>query len=67
MYKRKHVFVYDSHFKPFHQPKCCWDLIHNIAYATICVLGDKYRETEVNLKHALKYFFGGMWTVECAL
>ena len=39
----KHEFVYDSHFEPLHQTKCCGVLIDNRADAPICVLGDKYR------------------------
>ena len=35
---RKHAFVYDSHFKPLHQSKCCWALIDNRADAHIFVL-----------------------------
>ena len=33
MCKKNHEFVYDSHFKPFHQLKCCWNLIDNRADA----------------------------------
>ena len=36
----------------------------NIADAYICVLEDKEIETKLNLTHALKYFFGGKFTVE---
>ena len=34
----KHAFVYDSHYKPLHQTKCCGVLIDNRADAPICVL-----------------------------
>ena len=50
----KHAFVYDSHFKPLHQTKCCGVLIDNRADAPICVLEDKDREPKKKLKHALK-------------
>ena len=33
-----HAFVYDSHYKPLHQTKCCGVLIDNRADAPICVL-----------------------------
>ena len=39
----KHAFVYDSHFKPLHQTKCCGVLIDNRADAPVCVLEDKDR------------------------
>ena len=60
----KHVFVYDIHFKPLHQTKCCGVLIDNRADAPICVLEDKDRESKKNLKHALKELFGGLCHVE---
>ena len=63
-FKTKHAFVFDSHFKPLHQSKFCGDLIDNRADAPICVLEDKERETKLNLRYALKYFFGGQCTVE---
>ena len=50
----KHAFVYDSHYKPLHQNKCCGFLVDNRADAPICVLEDKYRATKKNLHHALK-------------
>ena len=59
-----HTFVYDIHFKPFHQTKCCGVLIYNSSYAPICVLEDKDRETKKNLRRALKEFFGGLCHVE---
>ena len=34
----KHVFVYESHFKPLHQSKCFGFLIDSRADAPICVL-----------------------------
>ena len=37
----KHAFVYDSHFKPLHQTKCCGVFIDNRDDAPICVLEDK--------------------------
>ena len=43
---KKHAFVYDSHFKPLHQTKCCGVLIDNRADAPICVLEDKERESK---------------------
>ena len=60
----KNAFVYDSQFKPLHQLKCCGDLIYNRADSPICVLEDKYRETKLNFKYALKEFVGGMCHVE---
>ena len=50
----KHEFVYDSHFKPLHQTKCCGVIIYNRSDAPICVLEDKDRDTKLNLRHALK-------------
>ena len=50
----KHVFFYESHFKPLHQSKCCGTLIDNRADAPICVLEDKYKETNKKLRYALK-------------
>ena len=52
-----HIFN-DSHFKPLHQSKCCGDLIDNRVDAPICVLEDKDREKNINLRHALKKCFG---------
>ena len=60
----KHAFVYDSHWKTFHQTKCCGVLIYNRADAPICVLENKDRESEKNLDHALKELFGGKCHVE---
>ena len=54
----KHDFIYDSHFKPLHQTKCCGVLIDNRADAPICVLEDKDRGKK--MRHALKEFFGGL-------
>ena len=55
--KKKHAFVFDSHFKPLHQSKCYGDLIDNIYDAPICVMEDKEIETKINLIHALQYLF----------
>ena len=41
--KKKHAFVYESHFKPSHQSKCFGDLIDNRDNAPICVLEDNDR------------------------
>ena len=60
----KHAFIYDSHFKPLHQSKCCGAIIDNRSDAPICVLEDKDIEKNLNLRHALKELFGGMWNVE---
>ena len=38
-----HAFVYDSHYKPLHQTKCCEVLIENRADAHIFVLEEKDR------------------------
>ena len=62
--EKKHAFVYESHFKPLHQSKYCGALIDNRADAPICVLEDKDREKNLNLRYALKEFFGGMCHVE---
>ena len=35
MFKIKHAFVYESHFKPLNQPKSCGDLNDNISDAPI--------------------------------
>ena len=48
--KTEHTFVFKSHFKPLHEPKCCGDLIDNRADATIFVLDDNDREYKHNLK-----------------
>ena len=53
------VFLYDNHFRPLHQPKCCWDIVDNRAYVPICVLDDNDRETKISLKHTLKIIW---WT-----
>ena len=39
--KKKHAFVFDSHFKPLHQSKYCGAIIDNRADTPICVLEDK--------------------------
>ena len=57
----KREFVYESHYKPMHQTKCCGVLIDNRADAPICVLEDKYRESKKQLDHALKELFGGKY------
>ena len=44
----KHAFIYDIHFKPLHQTKCCGVLIDNRSDAPICVLEDKDREPKKN-------------------
>ena len=62
--KTKHAFVYDSHFKPLHQSKYYGALIYNRSDAPICVLEDHYKETKIDLKHALKIFFGELCSVE---
>ena len=60
----KHAFVYDSHFKPLYQTKCCGVLIYNRVDAPIYVFEDKDRETKKKLRHSLKEFFGGLCHVE---
>ena len=60
----KHTFIYDIHFKPLHQTKCCWILIDSIADAPISVLENRDRETKKNSIHALKECFGGLCHVE---
>ena len=64
MRKEKHAFVYDSHFKPYHQQIFFWDIIDNRTDAPICVMEGNDRITDLNLKHALKNVFGGLCTVE---
>ena len=39
-FKTKHAFVFDSHFKYFHQSRCCGALIDNISDARICFFED---------------------------
>ena len=63
-YWKKHEFVYDIHFKPLHQTKCCGVLIYNRDDAPICVLEDKDRESKKQLDHALEEFFGGKCHLE---
>ena len=58
--KHEHELVYDIHFKHLHQSKCCGSLIDNRVDAPICVMGDKDRETKLNLEHALKTIFFGL-------
>ena len=60
----KHAFVYDSHYKPLHKTEFCGVLIDNRADAPIFVLEDKDRESNKQLDHALKEFFGGKFHVE---
>ena len=60
----KHAFVYDIHFKPFHQTKFCGVIIDNRSDAPIFVLEDKDRESNKKFDHALKEFFGGKCHVE---
>ena len=60
----KHAFVYESHYKPLHQTKCCGVLIDNRADAPICVLEGKDRESKKQFNRALKEFFGGKCHVE---
>ena len=43
MFKIKHAFVYESHFKPLNQPKSCGDLNDNISDAPIWVMEDNGR------------------------
>ena len=62
--KTKHVFVFDSHFIPLHQSKCCEALIDHIADAPIFVFDEYGIETKLHLRHALKTFFGGLCIVE---
>ena len=62
--KKKHAFVYDSHFKPLHQSKYFGDIIYNRVDAPSCVLQNNDRQTKLDLRHALKPFFGEMRTVE---
>ena len=40
---RKHAFIYNSHFKPFHKPKRCGDLIDNKSDAPIYIIDDNDR------------------------
>ena len=40
------------------------DLIDNRADAPICVMMDKEREKNTNLRHAVKKFFGGLCHVK---
>ena len=61
--KTKHEFVYDSHFKPLHQSKCCGAINDNRADTPICVLEKNYRDTRFNLRHELKIFLGRQCTV----
>ena len=61
---KEREFVYNSHYKPLHQTKCCGVLIDNIADAPICVLEYKDRESKKQLDHAHKEFFGGKCHVE---
>ena len=56
MCKTKHAFLFESHFKPLHQSKSCGDPVDNRSYEPICVLGDKDRENNINLRHDLKHF-----------
>ena len=49
MCKKKNAFVYDSNFKPLHQPKRCGVLIDNRTYAPICVMEGNDRITDLNL------------------
>ena len=51
---KNHEFVYDSHFKPLHQTKCCGVLIDNRADAPICFLEYKYIESKKQLVGTLK-------------
>ena len=64
MCKTKHAFVYESHFKPLHQPKYCGAIIDNRADAPICAMEDNDREKNLKLKHSLKHLFDGLCTVE---
>ena len=64
MRKEKHAFVYDSHFKPYHQQIFFWDIIDNRTDAPIFVLNDNDKGNELNLKNALKIFFCLLCTVE---
>ena len=55
----KHALVFDSHLKNLYRLKRCWDIIDNRNDAPICVLQDKRREKNMNLRYSLKYLFGG--------
>ena len=62
MCNTKLAFVYDSHLKSFHEPKCYEGIIQNRLYAPIFVLEDNDRFKKLNLKHSLKKYL-----VDCAL
>ena len=64
IFKTKRAFFYDIHVKPLHQSKCCEALIDHIADAPIFVFDEYGIETKLNLRHALKTFFGGLCIVE---
>ena len=36
--KTKHAFIYDSHFKPFNQSKCCGYIVDNREDTPICIM-----------------------------
>ena len=61
--KTKHALIYDSHFKHLHEPKGCGAIIDNRSDSPICVMGDNDIETNIYLKHALKFSFGEMCIV----
>ena len=56
MYEKR-AFFFDSHFKPLNQSKYYGALIDNRSDAPIFVLEDKDRETNLNLRYALKDLF----------
>ena len=51
---KKVYLFFDGHFKPFHQSKCCGDLIDNRTDEPIYVLDDDDRESKNSLKNSLK-------------
>ena len=56
--KTKYASIYDIHFKPLHQPKCCRDIIDTRA------LDDNDREYKHYMKKASTNCFGGMCHTE---
>ena len=60
----KHEFVYESHYKPLHQTKCCGVLIDNRDDAPIFVLEEKDRESKKQLDNAFEESFGRKCHVE---
>ena len=60
----KHVFVYDSHYKPLHKTECCGVLIYNRADEPICVLEDNDRASKRDLDLSPRQLFEGRCHVE---